>query len=83
MECLTKASLTGLNLCQRRCYECRPQDNAGRLNDPNFVQEAGATLDFYYGITGSALGTGAYQSVQDVFGIQNSTGALSCGGGGS
>jgi len=46
------------------------------LNDPKFAQEAGATLDFDYGITGSALGTGAYQAVQDVTGLNNSTGAL-------
>jgi len=51
-------------------------DKAGRLTDPKFAQEAGATLDFYYGITGSALGTGAYQAVQDVTGLNNSTGAL-------
>ena len=74
---LNQGEFDRLKFMSTQMLRMQAADNAGRLNDPNFVQEAGATLDFYYGITGSALGTGAYQSVQDVFGIQNSTGALS------
>ena len=39
-------------------------DAAGKLNDPNFVDEAGAMVDFYLGIIGSASGSAAYTSVR-------------------
>ena len=39
-------------------------DAAGKLNDPRFVDEAGAAVDFYLGIIGSALGSAAYTSAR-------------------
>jgi len=39
-------------------------DAAGKLNDPKFVDEAGAAVDFYLGIIGSALGSAAYTSAR-------------------
>jgi len=41
-------------------------DAAGKLNDPNFVDEAGAMVDFYLGIIGSAAGSSAYTTVRSV-----------------
>ena len=72
----TQPEFDRLKFMSTQMLRMQAADKAGRLNDPKFAQEAGATLDFYYGITGSALGTGAYQAVQDVTGLNNSTGAL-------
>ena len=72
----TQGEFDRLKFMSTQMLRMQAADKAGRLRDPKFAQEAGATLDFYYGITGSALGTGAYQAVQDVTGLNNSTGAL-------
>jgi len=41
-------------------------DAAGKLNDPNFVDEAGAMVDFYLGIIGSAAGSSAYTTIRSL-----------------
>ena len=41
-------------------------DAAGKLNNPNFVDEAGAMVDFYLGIIGSAAGSSAYTTIRSL-----------------
>tara|TARA_R100001369_G_scaffold92114_1_gene135538 strand:- start:626 stop:4456 length:3831 start_codon:yes stop_codon:yes gene_type:complete len=69
----TKGEYDRLKFMSTQMLRMQAADMSGKLNDPRFAQEAGAMLDFYYGITGSVIGTTAYDATRGIIGATGSS----------
>ena len=79
----SEGQLKRLKFMSTQMVRLQAADAAGKLKDPKFVDDAGAIVDFYYGVVGSALGSAAYTGASSLLPIQGSAGQLAASSAGA
>ena len=79
----SEGQLKRLKFMSTQMVRLQAADAAGKLKDPKFVDDAGAIVDFYYGVVGSALGSAAYTGTSSLLPIQGSAGQLAASSAGA
>ena len=79
----SEGQIKRLKFMSTQMVRVQAADAAGKLKDPKFVDEAGAIVDFYYGVVGSALGSAAYTGTSSLLPIQGSAGQLAASSAGA
>ena len=79
----TEGQFKRLKFMSTQLVRLQAADAAGKLNDPNFADEAGALVDFYYSVVGSALGSAAYSATSSVLPTGSQAGQLAASSAGA
>ena len=82
-DIFTEGQFKRLKFMSTQMVRIQAADAAGRLKDPDFADEAGAIVDFYYSVVGSALGSAAYSATSSVLPISGSAGQLAASSAGA
>jgi hypothetical protein len=74
---MTDNDITRMRTISNQMVRLAAADAAGKLDDPELIQQTGPIFDFYVGLVGSAAGTKTYSALT---GGQSGTGAISAAG---